>query len=139
MSAKKQAEWGEAEWLAACEEDGWTLEDVPRALVTEEMCRAACEDNGLALEYVPRVFKTPELCRLACEDDGFALAYVPRELRTFPVCLAACKEDAQALDWTPRALKMEVRAALWGVKAKTEEEYVAEALRKAREMTGKTH
>jgi hypothetical protein len=54
-------------FLAAVQQNGWTLELVPEALKTPEMCLAAVQNTLLAFEDVPRALQTPEFCLVAVQ------------------------------------------------------------------------
>ena len=55
-------------WLAAVQQDGKALGDVPDHLKTPELCLIAVQQDSTALAYVPDHLKTPDLCRIA--DQG---------------------------------------------------------------------
>jgi len=97
--------------LAVVKKNGHTLLYVPKALKTDAVCRAAVEDTGF-LGDVPEAQRTEELCLIAAQIDGDALRYVPGKLMTEAICIAAVKQDADALELVPKKLRAKVKAAL---------------------------
>lgn len=67
--------------------------NVPRSLLTTEMCMAAVRLNGNALEHVPVELMSEDMCMEAVKSEGMALWHVPDAYRTRRVCLAACESD----------------------------------------------
>ena len=97
--------------LAVVKKNGHMLLYVPKELKTDAVCRAAVEDTGF-LGDVPEARRTEELCLIAARIDGDALRYVPGNIMTEAICIAAVKQDADALELVPNKLRDKVKAAL---------------------------
>jgi hypothetical protein len=97
--------------LAVVKKNGHTLLYVPNEMKTDAVCRAAVEDTGF-LGDVPQARKTEELCLIAAQIDGDALRYVPKRLMTEAICIAAVKQDADALELVPKDLRAKVKAVI---------------------------
>jgi len=97
--------------LAVVKKNGHMLLYVPDALKTDAVCRAAVEDTGF-LGDVPQARKTEELCLIAAQIDGDALRYVPKRFMTEAICIAAVKQDADALELVPKNLRDKIKAAI---------------------------
>jgi hypothetical protein len=90
-----------SKWLKWISGYGLGIRDVPRSLITSELCFAAVKLWGPILQLIPTEFLTPELCLDAVKRDGYALEFVPVELRSFEICLAAVKRHGYALGDVP--------------------------------------
>jgi hypothetical protein len=91
--------------LHALWQNGRSLQSVPHALRTEELCRIAVAKNGEALMHVPEALRTEELCRIAVGSNGLALHYLPQKLSTEEMCMMAVAQDGRALGDVPNALR----------------------------------
>lgn len=56
-----------------------SLFEIPKELITYELCEAAVKKNGLELRLVPEQFPTPNLCSLAIKNTKLAIFCVPKE------------------------------------------------------------
>jgi hypothetical protein len=81
--------------------------DMPKKLVTEELCLAVVRKNGHYLLFVPGKLRTAEVCLEAVKTSEHALQYVPVKLRTEELCLEAVKHYGRALEFVPEKLKTE--------------------------------
>jgi hypothetical protein len=100
------------EAMAAVEQNGYALQEVPDELKTKELCLAAVEEYGLALEYVPEELKTKEICLAAVEQFGYALRDVPLKFKSAEVCLEAVNSNGLALEFVPTIHKTRKLCAL---------------------------
>ena len=81
--------------------------DMPKELITEELCLAVVKKNGHYLLFVPNKLKTVKVCLEAVERSEHALQYVPVKLRTAELCLEAVTHYGRALEFVPEKLKTE--------------------------------
>ena len=63
------------------------------------MCPKAVERNGYALQYVPEALMSEAVVSKAVERNGDALQYVPDELKSEAVCTKAVESDGEALQY----------------------------------------
>jgi len=81
------------------------------------LCLAAVQNDGTALYDVPEELKTPELCLLAVQnlpEGNTVLHAVPEELRTLEICIIAVEVNEEALEDVPEKLKKKVKESLSG-------------------------
>jgi hypothetical protein len=91
--------------IAAVQNDGETLLNIPDALKSPTLCMAAVQQCGCVLRHIPEKLKTPSMCLTAVQQDGYALQYVPKSLRTYDLCLAAIEQDVSAITLVPDKMK----------------------------------
>ena len=106
-----------------------TLQYIPEALKTPEMCMEAVKRDGTTINYVPEALKTPEMCMEAVKRDGKALQYVPEALKTPEMCMEAVKSNEKALQYVPEALKTPEMCMEAVKRDRTTIHYVPEALK----------
>ena len=56
-------------------------------ITTEKQALAAVQQYGFGLKDVPEAFKTEEICFAAVQNDNRAFRFVPDELKTAELCL----------------------------------------------------
>ena len=83
--------------LSALERDGSMLLSVPEEKRTEEMYLTAIKNNqgceGI-LGELPKSMLTPELCQCAVESSGYNLEFVPEEMKTREMCRTSLYSSA---------------------------------------------
>lgn len=82
--------------MAALAKDGEMISEIPKEKRTEKMYLVAIE-NGRGegvLKELPKDMLTPEICQLAVEASGYNLEYVPEELKTPEMCRTALYSSA---------------------------------------------
>ena len=87
------------------QKSAFSIQFVPEALKTPELCLAAVSRRGETLNYVPEEKKTVELCQAAIRSNGQALAFVPGALRTPELCMEAVCNRGWALEDVPEKVK----------------------------------
>ena len=85
--------------IAAVDSEGYALQYVPEALMSEAVVFKAVESEGEALRYVPKAFMSEAVLLKAVERDGYALKYVPEELMSESVVSKAVESDSHALQY----------------------------------------
>jgi hypothetical protein len=76
---------------------------------TPEFWLAAVQQDGFALHNVPDASKAAELCLASVEKDGWTLQFAPNALKTLELSLAAVQQDSGAIKFVPKALVNQVR------------------------------
>lgn len=83
--------------LSALERDGSMLLSVPEEKRTEEMYLTGIKNNqgceGI-LGELPKSMLTPELCQCAVESSGYNLEFVPEEMKTREMCRTSLYSSA---------------------------------------------
>ncbi len=92
----------EQEAIERLRTDGKNLKRYAKQNITREMCLAAVQQNGWSLNYVPRRLRDVELCLAAVRQRGDALEFVPNELKDRVICQAAVQQDGRALQHVPK-------------------------------------
>jgi len=69
------------EWLEAIEKDHNALLDVPKELLTHELCLAAVKRDYAAIHYVTKEYFTKDICLAAYQQSPSAIRYVPKDLK----------------------------------------------------------
>ena len=98
----------EQEYLAAVQQDGNALKDVPEEKKTEAICLAAVSKHGGALRYVTADKQTEAVCLAAVQQDGLALFNIPEDKQTEAVRLAAIQQNRQAFQYIPEDKRAEL-------------------------------
>ena len=68
-------------------------------MTTHEICLAAVQQHGYVLYDVPDEKKTPEICLAAVQRSGYVLMYVPAELQSDEIIQVAITEDPEAVNY----------------------------------------
>ena len=108
----------ENDYLRAVVEFGFGLDIVPDDIKTNEFIAKVIKDPEaiIDLNQIPKEMVTYELCLRVVNYYGFDLRDVPMEYRDFDLCLAAVKNEHQAFVSVPQAQKDKVFEAFYGVK-----------------------
>jgi len=69
------------EWLEAINKDHNALLDVPKELLTHELCLAAVKKDYAAINYVPEEYFSKDICFAAYQQSPVAIRYVPKDFR----------------------------------------------------------
>ena len=93
------------EYLEMVKEDGFSIFDVPKELLDEEMILEACKSNGSILESISDEIKTYEMCFKVCESACGAIEYVPVKFRDKKMCLMVCGTSGYTLEYVPKELR----------------------------------
>lgn len=88
--------------LAAAEENGWTMRNIPPEVQTQELVDAAIKSICWAIQFCLDKFKTYENCLSAVSRNGATIEHVPRKLIDKKMCLAAAKSRYPCLDKIPK-------------------------------------
>jgi hypothetical protein len=83
--------------LATVQYDGYRLNSVPQKFRTIEVCLAALKQCGMAIKFVPSEFITPEMCLAAVQEHACTLPLVPVSMRTHEVCMAAVRKAGRMI------------------------------------------
>lgn len=65
---------------------GGDLREIPKELLTREMCMMAVAKNGLYIGYVPKEYLDEELCMVALRKNRNAIERIPREMINEEMC-----------------------------------------------------
>lgn len=97
--------------LSVLDRDGAMLLSVPKERRTEEMYLTAVKNNKgceAILGELPKNMLTPELCQCAVEASGYNLEFVPEEMKTREMCRTSLYssadlgyEDCEILQYIP--------------------------------------
>ncbi len=67
----------------AVTQNGYTINHIPKELITDELCKIAVTQNEYTIQYILKEFITDELCKIAVTQDGYAIYYIPE--RSFAI------------------------------------------------------
>lgn len=78
------------------------LEDIPKELLSTEICKQALEKEVKYFPGVPEEYIDEEMCMSVVQKRGDFLEYVPQKFRTYEICKEAIKESGMhAIDYVP--------------------------------------
>lgn len=88
--------------LAAIQQDGWALNEIPREQITEPMAKLAVQQNGETLQIVPEQLLTEEIVKLAIYQNSRVIRTVEDpNLITLDVIKAAYAGNQRVIEWWP--------------------------------------
>lgn len=106
--------------LCALQQDGLQIARVPESLVDDQMRLSAVSQNGLALKKIAVSERNREICHAAIRNTGEAIYWTPPEFLDRDICLTAIDSYPRGLDAIPSEicdLEMVKRAAQKGFRS----------------------
>jgi hypothetical protein len=88
--------------LAAAEENGWTMQNMPSEVQTQELVDAGIKSSCWAIQFCLEKFKTYENCLSAVSRNGATIEHVPRKFIDKEMCIAAAKSRYPCLNLIPK-------------------------------------
>ena len=93
-----------SKYLAAVQQNGYALKNIPQEDITLELCSEAVRQNSGAIKYVPHNMKI-ELVR----KNGEFIKYIPKDSLTLELCSEAVRQSPAAIEYVPHHFKKHLR------------------------------